>query len=141
MSALVVVLVLLAAQVHPCDPVAEQLEGQVFEGAAMFATFCQAATENIEAVTIYRADGVAMFLSVLEVVSAPNAAGLVQYRVSLGQAPTRGIYTYRSATWNRDAQGTPQEGPQGNPFVLSVVAVPGPVVPAPTVPVNFRIGS
>jgi hypothetical protein len=114
-----------ASAQHPCD-VVQPRTGTVAQGALPYLAFCQRASDQIAAVTVYR-DGIPTQYSNLVLnTPTPSASGKVQYYLALNPlAPGQYVVTVASI----NAAG---EGPRSLSFTVTIEGAPPPPPPPPT---------
>jgi hypothetical protein len=92
-----------AAAQHPCD-VVQPRTGTVAQGAAPYLAFCQRASDQIAAVTVYRDGMPTQYSNLVLNTPAPSASGRVQYYLALNPlAP--GQYVVTVASINAAGEG------------------------------------
>lgn len=120
MTALLLILLGLSAQTHPCD--GTWSSGQTIRSGAEYRVeFCALASDQPEAFTLY-VNSVASDLRPLTLLQQANSAGYALYTGPRELRFPRGEYVLEMTLWNTPYPGAPAvEGGRSSPFRLAVV--------------------
>lgn len=106
---------------HPCD-VAAPATANITQGIPHRVQFCSPEADRVEAAVAY-VDGVASSLMPVTAVSVKSSKGEVLYETPVFLSlNNRGNHQLQVAAYNRNSNGTAQEGPKSSPFVFAVSA-------------------